>query len=183
MNRGMHWGALLFTLAVAAAALPFLSSALFAPLASPVASPTGEPASETEAPDPARLRTPLPEELHSEWYTQTVGPVIDVGETAVVTIQYRNVGHTPWFKGGPSEIRLGEIGPRPLPPAMRVDWLTPDRPAAQSEAAVNERQLATFTFKVAGETPGTYRLRVQPVVDGVKWLADEGVFVDITVRG
>ena len=183
MNRGMHWGALLFTLAVALAALPLLSGALFAPLAKPVASPTALPSSENETPDAASRRTPLPEELHSEWYTQTVAPVIDVGGTAVVTIQYRNVGHTPWYKGGPSEVRLGEIGPRPLPPAMRVDWLTPDRPAAQSEAVVNERQLATFTFKVAGESPGTYRLRVQPVVDGVKWLADEGVFVDITVRG
>jgi hypothetical protein len=183
MNRGMHWGALLFTLAVAAAALPLLSSTLFAPLAAPVASSSPEPESESETSDAARLRTPLPEELHSEWYTQTVPPVISVGETAVVTIQYRNVGHTPWFKGGPSEVRLGEIGPRPLPPAMRADWLTPDRPAAQSEAVVNERQLATFTFKVAGQSPGTYRLRLQPVVDGVKWLADEGVFVDITVRG
>ena len=183
MNRGMHWGALLFTLAVAAAALPLLSGALLAPLATPVPSSTADPESENETADPASLRTPLPEELHSEWYTQTARPVIDVGGTAVVTIQYRNVGHTPWFKGGPSEIRLGEVGPRPLPPAMRVDWLTPDRPAAQSESVVHERQLATFTFKVAGDAPGTYRLRVQPVVDGVKWLADEGVFVDITVRG
>ena len=183
MNRGMHWGALLFTLVVAAAALPLLSGALFAPLATPVASPTTDPGSESAAAAAARRRTPLPEELHSKWYTQTVPPVIDVGGTAVVTIQYRNVGQTPWFKGSPSEIRLGEIGPRPLPPAMRVDWLTSDRPAAQSEEVVNERELATFTFKVAGDAPGTYRLRVQPVIDGVKWLADEGVFVDITVRG
>ena len=183
MNRGMHWGALLFTLAVAAAALPLLSGALLAPLTTPVPSATAGPESDIDTADPARLRTPLPEELHSKWYTQTAKPIIDVGETAVVTVQYRNVGHTPWFKGSPSEIRLGEIGPRPLPPAMRVDWLTPDRPAAQTEAVVNERELATFTFKVAGDAPGTYRLRLQPVVDGVKWLADEGVFVDITVRG
>ena len=178
----MHRGALLFTLAVAAAALSLVSGALFAPLAVPV-STTANPTSDTETADPASLRRPLPEELHSEWYTQTVAPVIDVGGTAVVTIQYRNVGHTPWFKGGPSEIRLGEVGPRPLPPAMRVDWLTPDRPAAQSETVVYERQLVTFTFKVAGDAPGTYRLRVQPVIDGVMWLADEGVFVDIRVRG
>jgi hypothetical protein len=182
MNRGMHWGALLFTLAVAAAALPVMSGTLLAPLARPVASSTADPESE-ETVDPASLRTPLPEELHSEWYTQTVAPVISVGETAAITIQYRNVGHTPWFRGGPSEVRLGEIGPRPLPPAMKVDWLMPDRPAAQTESVVDERQLASFTFKIAGEAPGTYRLRVQPVVDGVKWLGDDGVYVDITVRG
>jgi hypothetical protein len=182
MNRGMHWGALLFTLAVAAATLPILSGTLLAPLARPVASSTAGPNSDNETADPASMRTPLPEELHSEWYTQTVAPVIAVGATAAITIQYRNVGHTPWFKGGPSEVRLGEVGTRPLPPAMKVDWLTPDRPAAQSESVVDERQLASFTFKIAGDAPGTYRLRVQPVVDGVKWLADEGVYVDITVR-
>jgi hypothetical protein len=183
MNRGMHWGALLFTLAVAAAALPLLSGSLLAPLAAPAATSTADPESEHETANPASLRTPLPEELHSEWYTQTVAPVIGVGETADITIQYRNVGHTAWFKGGPSEVRLGEVGPRPLPPAMKVGWLTPDRPAAQTESVVDERQLASFTFKIAGDAPGTYRLRVQPVVDGVKWLADEGVYVDITVRG
>jgi hypothetical protein len=182
VNRGTHRGAMLFTIAVAAAAMLLLSGVFLAPLTTPVTS-TADPGSDTDTPDPASLRTPMPEELHSQWYTQTVAPVIEVGGTAVVTIQYRNVGHTPWFKGGPSEIRLGEVGPRRLPPAMRVDWLTPDRPAAQSESVVHERQLVTFTFKVAGDAPGTYRLRVQPVVDGVKWLADEGVFVDISVRG
>ncbi|MGH8735615.1 MAG: hypothetical protein ACREVB_18165, partial [Burkholderiales bacterium] len=81
----MHWGALLFTLAIAAATLPLLSGALLAPLATPVASSTADPEPDNDTADPASLRTPLPEELHSEWYTQTVVPVVDVGGTAVVT--------------------------------------------------------------------------------------------------
>jgi hypothetical protein len=181
MNRGTHWGALLFTLAIAAAALPLLSVFLLAPLSVP-ASTASEAEVEEETAEPASLRTPLPEELHSQWSTQTVAPVIDVGETAVVTMQFRNVGHTPWIKNSPSEVRLGEVGSRALPPAMRLDWFSPDRPAAQTESIVHEFQLATFTFKVTGTAPGTYRLRVRPVVDGVKWLQDEGVYVDITVR-
>lgn len=143
---------------------------------------TGDPTPEAETFDPASLRTPLPEELHSQWYTQTVAPVMAVGETATVTLQFRNVGDTAWIKSSPSEVRLGEVGARPLPPEMRVDWLAPDRPAAQSESVVDERQLATFTFKIAGAVPGTFRLRLRPVVDGVKWLDDDGVFVDVTVR-
>ena len=181
MNRGTHRGAALFTLAIAATILWVFSGSLFAPLATRT-NPSADPGAETEVPDPARLRTPLPEELHSQWYTQTVAPVLTVGETATVTQQFRNVGHTAWFKNSPSEVRLGEVGARPLPPEMRVDWLAPDRPAAQTEAVVDERQLATFTFKVAGAVPGTFRLRLRPVVDGVKWLDDDGVFVDITVR-
>jgi len=181
MNRGMHWGALLFTIAIAGAALPLVAGALLAPLKAP-SDPAPDLGAEEESAEPGSLRTPLPEELHSAWYTQTVAPVIDVGDIAVVTIQFRNVGHTPWFKNSPSELRLGEVGERPLPPAMRLDWFAPDRPASQSESVVHELQLATFTFKVAGAAPGTYRLRVRPVVDGVKWLQDEGVHVDITVR-
>lgn len=182
MNRGTHWGAALFTLAIAATTLWLLSGSLFAPLSRPAGS-TPQPSTEVEAVDPASLRTPLPEELHAQWYTQSVAPVLAVGETATVTLQFRNVGHTAWFKNSPSEVRLGEVGERPLPPEMRLDWLAPNRPAAQSEPVVDERQLATFTFKVSGAVPGTFRLRVRPVVDGVKWLEDEGVFVDITVRG
>ena len=181
MNHRTHWGAVLFTIVIAAAALWVFSGSLFAPLARPTG--TAAPSVEAEAVEPSSLRTPLPEELHSQWYTQTVAPVLTVGETATVTLQFRNVGHAAWIKNSPSEIRLGEVGERPLPPEMRLHWFAPNRPAAQSESIVDERQLATFTFKVAGAVPGTFRLRLRPVVDGVKWLDDEGVFVDITVRG
>jgi hypothetical protein len=44
------------------------------------------------------------------------------------------------------------------------------------------QQVVTFTFKVVGVAPGVYRLMLRPVVDGVVWLEDEGVFVDIHVR-
>jgi hypothetical protein len=65
---------------------------------------------------------------------------------------------------------------------MRVGWWSWDRPARQSELVVHPQQLATFSFKVAGAAPGVYRLNVRPVVDGVAWLEDDGVFVDITVE-
>lgn len=181
MNRGMHWGPLLFTLAVALAAMPIVGARLLTPLAPPVGAPAAS-SNPTAEVDPAQLRSPLPEELHAEWYTQTVAPVISVGGTTDVTVQFRNVGHTPWIRGAPSEVRLGEVGPRPLPPEMRLDWLAWDRPAAQSEPIVDERQIATFSFKVAGAAPGTYRLNLRPVVDGVAWLKDEGVHINITVR-
>ncbi|HKY51150.1 MAG TPA: hypothetical protein VJP45_07825 [Candidatus Limnocylindria bacterium] len=176
MNRGTHWGAVLFTLIAAGVLLSLSAGALFAPL-------RPAPTTAARTPAPTVIRTPLPEELRSQWHSQTAAPVIAVGATAEITIQYRNVGNTPWVKDSPSEIRLGEIGSPPLPAAMRVGWFAADRPAAQSEAVVDERDLATFTFKVIGTAPGTYRLRVRPVVDGVKWLEDEGVFVEITVRG
>jgi hypothetical protein len=179
LRQRTHWGPLAFTLAIGLGVLSQIAGVLTRPLPVP---PVTSVAESEEPTAPVSDRTPLPEELHSQWYTQTQPPLLSAGETAHITIQYRNVGHTEWISGSPSEIRLGEIGPRPLPPEMRVNWLYWDRPARQSELVVLPQQLATFTFQVAGAAPGVYRLNVRPVVDGVAWLEDEGVFVDITVE-
>jgi hypothetical protein len=175
--RGIHWGALLFTAIVGVGAFALARPLLTAPL--PSAPAFAAPGDEPQLLD---VPTPIPAALHSRWYTQTVSPVIDVGETGNVTLQFRNVGQTAWILGSPSEIRLGEIGPRPLPTEMKVDWPLPNRPAIQTELVVHVDQVATFTFKVVGVTPGVFRLMLRPVVDGVAWLEDEGVFIDINVR-
>lgn len=174
---GIHWGALLFTLIVGVVVFAFARPLLTAPL--PLA-PTLAVADDGF--EPLDVPTPIPETLHSRWHTQTVAPLLDVGEIGNITVQFRNVGQTAWIRGTPAEIRLGEVGPRPLPTEMRVDWPLPNRPAIQAEAVVEVHQVATFTFKVQGVAPGIYRLMLQPVVDGVAWLEDEGVFVDIQVR-
>lgn len=179
-GRAVHWGALLFTAAVGVTALFLLAKPLTAPF--PVATPASGKEEDEDLVVPTDTRIPLPQELHSRWFTQTVPPVIAIGAIADVTIQVRNIGHVPWIKGTPSEIRLGETGPRPLPTAMKVGWPLPDRPAIQSEAVVYEDDVATFSFKVAGAASGTYRLSLRPVVDGVTWLEDEGIYVEITVK-
>jgi hypothetical protein len=174
---GSHWGALVFTVMVGIGAFALARPLLTAPLPSAPASPAAE-----DDLQPLDVPTPIPQALHSRWYTQTASPVIDVGEIGNVTVQFRNIGHTAWVRGTPAEIRLGEVGPRPLPTDMKVDWPLPNRPAVQAERVVEVDQVVTFTFKVLGVAPGVYRLMVQPVVDGVTWLEDEGVFVDIDVR-
>ena len=175
---GVHWGALLFTVAIGGAALLVVRPLLSMPLAA-VPEATG---ADDGAEPTLDVPTPVAQSLHSRWYTQTIAPVLEVGETGFITIQFQNVGQADWVRGTASEIRLGEVGARPLPTEMKVDWPLPNRPAVQEEPVVHVNQTATFAFKVRGTSAGVYRLMVRPVVDGVAWLEDEGVFVDIHVR-
>lgn len=72
---GIHWGALLFTAVIAIGVLALARPLLTAPLPSAPA----EVAAADEL-EPLDVPTPIPAALHSRWYTQTVSPVIDVGE-------------------------------------------------------------------------------------------------------
>lgn len=165
----------MFTLLVALGVLALLT-VVDVPSHTPAAAIAEEATARPSAPVPV---APL---FHSRWYTQTVDPELAVGDTAVITVVLRNVGHTAWVRDTAAEVRLGERERQPLPEAMRVNWLAGDRPAAQSEATVGEWGLATFTFEVRGATRGIFRLELRPVVDGVTWLEDDGIHVDIWVR-
>ena len=102
-----------------------------------------------------------------------------------MTITFRNAGTRSWRRGVFGEqVNLGINGDDRTLSAYGVNWPTPDRPAIQNEALVAPGQNATFTFAMRGPaTPGTYQLHLRPVVDGVTWMEDEGVFMYITVRG
>lgn len=180
-RRTTHIGAICFTLGVGIILAMFLAPTL-ASVAATTTPDMAAPPAHDHLTSSGVAATPIPEALHSKWYTQSADPVINVGQIGHVTIQFRNVGQTAWVRGTAAELRLGEVGPTPLPPAMRVGWPYPDRPAVQTEAVVDPYALGTFTFAVRGVTPGTFRLDLRPVVDGVKWLEDDGVHVNIHVR-
>jgi hypothetical protein len=65
---------------------------------------------------------------------------------------------------------------------LAVGWLSPNRVATASESTVPPGGTGTFVFTVAAPaTPGTYRLSLRPVVDGVAWLEDQGIYVELQV--
>jgi hypothetical protein len=111
------------------------------------------------------------------------GPVT-AGTVANVTLMIRNTGARSWVRGTATEVRLGiprddHVYASSVTPAV---WLLPTRPAAQSEAVVPPGGIATFVFPVGGARPGGYRIPLRPVIDGLLWLEDQGMFVDVTVR-
>lgn len=124
--------------------------------------------------------------FHSRWVSQSPYPTVDPGQaTAPMTITFRNTGTRTWRRGVFGEqANLGINGDDRTLSAYGIGWPTPDRPAIQSEATVAPGQTASFTFSMRGPpTPGTYQLHLRPVIDGVTWMEDEGVFMYITVRG
>lgn len=132
------------------------------------------------------VATPIPVLLHSKWVAQSPHQTIGLGEVASIWVTLRNTGIAAWAKGSPAEARLGLVGSpeevRRIREALAVDWVLPDRPARQDEAYVSRGAETRFTFKVKGARPGTYRLHLRPVVDGVAWLEDDGAYIDVTVR-
>ncbi len=123
---------------------------------------------------------------HSKWVSQTTNPQLGPGETSGdITITFRNSGTKAWTKGVTGQqANLGIRNDDRTWSSLAVNWLAPDRPAAQNEATVAPGATGTFTFKVrAPQAPSTYVLALRPVIDGVTWLEDDGVFVAVSVSG
>jgi hypothetical protein len=119
---------------------------------------------------------------HSAWVWQSPWPTIRAGEVATVTVQFRNTGTRSWVRAGRAAA-IGIVGDDTTLAPLGVNWVSPNRPAVQSEAEVGPGALGTFTFDVRGPVaPATYVLPLQLVVDGITWLEDDGVYVPLGIR-
>jgi len=120
---------------------------------------------------------------HSAWLSQSAWPVLHPGETSgPITIVFRNTGSQTWQRGSAHQANLGVSDDDTSWGSLGVGWLSPNRPAGQSEDAVTPGGTATFTFRVVAPlAPGAYELDLRPVIDGVTWLENDGVYVLITV--
>jgi uncharacterized protein YkwD len=138
-------------------------------------------ASTAPAPAPAPA---APTGYHSAWVSQTAVPTIGIGETATVSLTFKNTGGTTWTRGTASEARLGVAGDDTFFSmlGMAVSWPFASRPAVQDSATVPPGASTSFTFRVKGVAPGSYLLRLRPVIDGVTWMEDQGVYVVVSIR-
>jgi cysteine-rich secretory family protein len=123
-------------------------------------------------------------DYHSRWVSESAFPTLRVGQTSgPLSIVFRNAGSQPWVKGTlGQEARLGVNLDNEMWAGLSVNWPYTTRPAVQTETTVLPGATGTFTFQVrAPATPGTYAIHLRPVIDGVWWMEDEGVFLYITV--
>ncbi len=122
--------------------------------------------------------------LHSAWMSQTQVPAMQPASTSQTTLLFRNTGTKTWTKGvAGSQVTLGVNGDSASFSAlgMNVGWPSANRVAVQNEASVGPGAVASFTFALkAPLAAGTVRILLRPVIDGVAWLEDQGVFVPVT---
>ncbi len=122
--------------------------------------------------------------FHSAFLAESPWPTIAAGETTTLTLLFRNAGTAAWRRGTATEARLGVNGDDRTFASlgMAVGWPIPDRPAVQDVDSVAPGATTTFTFRVKGTQRGTFTLHLRPVVDGLTWMEDEGVYMVVAVR-
>ena len=122
--------------------------------------------------------------LHSAWMSQTQVPALQPASTTQATLLFRNTGTKTWTKGvAGSQVTLGVNGDSASFSAlgMNVGWPSANRVAVQNEASVGPGAVASFTFALkAPMSAGTVRIPLRPVIDGVAWLEDQGVYLPVT---
>ncbi len=99
-------------------------------------------------------------------------PMLDPGETSLLTITYRNTGRLSWSRG---TVNLGTVDGnfthRFDSFALASNWVSRNRPAQLTESSVAPGETGTFTFAVrhGGIQRNTHRLDVGLVADGITW--------------
>ena len=131
------------------------------------------------APLPVAPVIPAGPTYHSAFYTESAFPSASPGQTVQWVVAFTNTGNTGW-----NALRLGTAYPQDAPSALASwSWIAPNRPAQQTTDFVAPGQQAWFIVNLtAPATPGTYRLYVRPLIEGLTWLEDAGVYVDLVVR-
>lgn len=127
---------------------------------------------------------PPPASYHAAYKSQSAYPVASPGQTVQWVIAFTNTGSTGWSASDGSALHLGTSQPQDAPSVLAsARWLAPNRPAQQTTTWVGPGQDAWFIVELtAPVAPGTYRVWLRPVIDGVQWLEDAGVYVDLVVR-
>lgn len=121
---------------------------------------------------------------HATFKMESAFPTASPGQTVQWVVAFTNIGSTGWSTTGANALRVGTSQPLDSPSVLAsATWLAPSRPAQQTTPFVGPGQDAWFIVELTAPTAaGTYRLYLRPVIDGVQWLEDAGVYVDLVVR-
>ncbi len=127
----------------------------------------------------------------AEYAGQSSAPTINRGSTGTLWFRFKNTGNIEWRRN--HNINLGTVDPYTnqidynSPFYWSGTWLTSKRPTRLAEERVPPGGIGSFYVTLYAPwslAPGTYTFRVRPVVDGVAWMAPQGmnVYLPVTVK-
>ncbi len=100
------------------------------------------------------------------------------GEVAALVLRLKNTGKENWEKG---KLNLGTSSDRDRTSIFNKNWLSKNRISLDQDI-VKTGEIGTFTFEIrAPNKDSVYKEYFQPVLEGVGWLKDIGIYWEITV--
>jgi hypothetical protein len=146
-------------------------------------------------PPPASVPSGVPG-FHAAWYGQSGYPTMCPGQLSKATVAFYNSGSLGWqiaplkaaylgtWSPVPGQDRSSILGGDGRRGSPNTRWPVYNRPAAMPGVLgsyVGPGQVAWFQFTVkAPPVVGTYRLYIRPLIEGVEWMEDFGVFWQVT---
>ncbi len=126
-----------------------------------------------------------PGSYHCEWVEQSTYPNLQPLEITTIWVKFKNTGTATWYNYGDHPVRLGTSHDQDRNSDFyKHTWESNNRAAKLLESSVAPGQIGKFEFYIkAPETTKTYKEYFQPVVEGITWMEDYGVFWDIAVNG
>jgi uncharacterized membrane protein len=117
------------------------------------------------------------------YVSQSGYPTLSVGDSHEFTLNIKNTGSITWNR---SNVRLATDKGQDRTPAFSrgSGWISNNRIRLVQES-VAPGQTGTFRFRIqvpSNMNPGTYREHFRPVVDGITWMQDMGIYWDVRVR-
>ncbi|HCL47528.1 TPA: hypothetical protein DHW58_00895 [Patescibacteria group bacterium] len=128
--------------------------------------------------------TVVPAVYDAKWSQQSPGPVsVAPGDTTQLWVEFQNIGNTTWLASGPTAAKLGTARQLDRVSVFRdPSWLSNNRVGNVTPDQVRPGETGRFTFTIkAPDKIGQYREYFRPVVEGVAWLPDVGLYWDIHV--
>ncbi|MDD5731606.1 MAG: SBBP repeat-containing protein [Patescibacteria group bacterium] len=121
---------------------------------------------------------------NTEYISQSPFITLDKNGTANLWVEYKNTGTAVWNQNGANPVHLGTSNPLDRDSIIKnTDWLSNNRPTKIDKETVNPGETAKFNFTIkAPNVSGTIREYFRPVVEGLTWLKDVGLYWDITVK-
>ncbi|MSU75975.1 SpoIID/LytB domain-containing protein [Patescibacteria group bacterium] len=129
--------------------------------------------------------------------SQSAYPTVNKDGTSDVTLRVRNTGQQTWHSDGANPVKLGTDRARDRLSGFYTSgqgWQSPNRiklahnitdsdKDVSGETSIAPGEVGEFDFKITGNPPpGFYNEYFTPVVDGIQWMTDRGVYWTMTVQ-